>query len=148
MSILLSSSECLKVLGNPNTNESKYMVLFDVPSHLEYGLIPRRIYCNKFMIFPLLVVFQNLIQRGYVGELTEWNGCFNIRGKKSNTSVFSLHAWGLAIDVNAKTNAYGAKPALSEGFVKCFTDAGFDWGGVWAKPDGMHFQLKRELVFK
>ena len=33
------------------------------------------------MIFPLLVVFQNLIQRGYVGELTEWNGCFNIRGK-------------------------------------------------------------------
>ena len=109
MSILLSSSECLKVLGNPNTNESKYMVLFDVPSHLEYGLIPRRIYCNKFMIFPLLVVFQNLIQRGYVGELTEWNGCFNIRGKKSNTSVFSLHAWGLAIDVNAKNKCLWCK---------------------------------------
>ena len=91
MSILLSSSGCLKVLVI-QTQTNQIYGSFDVPSHLEYGLIPRRIYCNKFMIFPLLVVFQNLIQRGYVGELTEWNGCFNIRGKKSNTSVFSLHA--------------------------------------------------------
>ena len=54
----------------------------------------------------------------------------------------SLHSWGVAIDVNAAWNGFGKKPTLSKEFVKCFTDAGFDWGGLWAKPDSMHFQLK------
>ena len=44
--------------------------------------------------------------------------------------------------VNAAWNGFGKKPTLSAGFVKCFTDGGFDWGGLWAQPDGMHFQLK------
>ena len=34
------------------------------------------------------------------------------------------------------------EPTLSAGFVKCFKDAGFDWGGDWSIRDGMHFQLK------
>ena len=46
------------------------------------------------------------------------------------------------IDVNAAWNGFGKKPTLSKEFVKCFTDAGFDWAGTWSKPDGMHFQLK------
>jgi hypothetical protein len=33
-------------------------------------------------------------------------------------------------------------PKLSAGFVKCFTDNGFEWGGYWQRKDGMHFQLK------
>jgi hypothetical protein len=55
----------------------------------------------------------------------------------------SLHSWGLAIDINAATNRFGGKPTMSAELVKCFTDAGFDWGGVWSNPDGMHFQLAR-----
>ena len=54
----------------------------------------------------------------------------------------SLHSWGVAIDVNAAWNPMGKEPKLSQGFVKCFKDAGFDWGGDWDYPDGMHFQLK------
>jgi hypothetical protein len=30
---------------------------------------------------------------------------------------------------------------MSPELVACFKDAGFDWGGEWSKPDGMHFQL-------
>jgi hypothetical protein len=30
---------------------------------------------------------------------------------------------------------------LSPGFVKCFTDNGFEWGGTWKRKDPMHFQL-------
>jgi hypothetical protein len=116
-----------------------------VPTHLEIGLIPKKLYCNRDMVKPLEQAFTNLIQRGFVNELKTWDGCFNIRGKRSNPNSYSLHSWGIAIDVNAATNRQGIKPTLSAGFVKCFTDAGFEWGGNWKMPstDGMHFQLAK-----
>ena len=56
----------------------------------------------------------------------------------------SLHSWGIAIDVNAFENGLGKEPKLSKKFVKCFTDNGWDWGGLWvSRPDGMHFQLSK-----
>jgi len=136
---MLTSAMCLAKYGKPELE--KAMVLWDVPSHLEIGVIPKRIYCNRDMIAPLTQAFQNLIKTGFVKELKTWDGCFNIRNKRGASSA-SLHSWGVAIDVNAAWNGFGKKPTLSAGFVKCFTDSGFDWGGVWSKPDSMHFQLK------
>jgi len=138
---LLTSSDCFKKYGAAELE--KNMVLWDVPTELEIGVIPKKIYCNKDMVKPLALAFQNLIKTGCVKELKTWDGCFNIRKKRGSTST-SLHSWGVAIDVNAAWNGFGKKPQLSAVFVKCFTDAGFDWGGVWSKPDGMHFQLKKD----
>ena len=101
------------------------MTLWDVPTHLEIGVTK---------------AFQNLINTGAVKELKTWDGCFNIRNKRGLSSM-SLHSWGLAIDVNAFENGLNKAPKLSALFVKCFTDAGFTWGGKWLRPDGMHFQL-------
>lgn len=116
------------------------MTLWDVPPELEIGAIPRRLYCNRDLVGPLEQAFKKLIQTGYVSELKTWDGCFNIRKKRGAASP-SLHSWGIAIDLNAAWNGFGKPPVLTPGFVACFTDAGFDWGGVWVKPDGMHFQL-------
>jgi len=140
---MLTAAKCFKKYGDPKTE--KNMVLWDVPKELEVGAIPKRIYCNKDMVKPLTLAFQNLINTGAVSELKTWDGCFNIRGKRGNPESHSLHSWGVAIDVNAATNGYGKKPTLSIVFVHCFTDAGFDWGGLWSVPDGMHFQLKSIL---
>ena len=117
-----------------------FMVLYDVPPRLEIGAIPRRIYCNVHLIKPLERAFENLIRTGKVAELRTWDGCFNIRQKRTGESM-SLHSWGLAIDVNASWNRLGRPPVLSPEFVACFTEAGFEWGGRWKLPDGMHFQL-------
>ena len=137
---MVTSAQALKKYGDP-TKENN-MTLWDVPANLEIGLIPRRIYCNKDLVGPLTNAFTNLIQRGFVNELKTWDGCFNIR-KKRGLSSMSLHSWGIAIDVNAAWNGLGKEPTLSAGFVKCFTDAGFDWGGTWQRKDGMHFQLAK-----
>lgn len=142
---MVTSQQCLKKWGDPTTrhDEGSYMVLWDVPAELEIGVIPKRLYCNRAMVGPLSQAFKNLIQRGFVKELKTFDGCFFIRNKRGLKS-WSLHSWGIAIDVNAAWNALGAKPTLSAGFVKCFTDAGFDWGGLWTnRPDGMHFQLAK-----
>jgi hypothetical protein len=139
---MVTSTECLKKWGDPadSKNEVKYMTLWDVPSHLEIGVIPKRLYCNKLMVGPLMQAFSNLIERGYVKELITFDGCFNVRKKRGLKSL-SLHSWGIAIDVNAAWNGLGKNPKLSAGFVKCFTDCGFTWGGTWTRKDGMHFQL-------
>ena len=135
---MVSSNDCLKKYGDPNLQKS--MTLWDVPTALEIGVIPKRIYCNKDMVQPLAAAFNNLILRGFVNELKTWDGCFNIRKKRGLQSM-SLHSWGIAIDVNAFENGLGKEPKLSPGFVKCFTDAGFEWGGNWKRKDGMHFEL-------
>lgn len=120
------------------------MILWDVPTELEIGVIPKRIYCNRDMVEPLTNAFNALIISGAVNELKTWDGCFNIRRKRGSGTP-SLHSWGVAIDVNAAWNGFGKTPKLSSQFVKCFTSNGFDWGGEWGVPDGMHFQLKRDL---
>ena len=66
----------------------------------------------------------------------------SVSDKYQVLSSQSLHSWGIAIDVNAFENGLNQTPKLSSGFVKCFTDAGFEWGGNWERRDAMHFQLK------
>jgi hypothetical protein len=145
--------------GSPmGSTFKRSLVMWDVPADLEIGVIPRRIYCHKELVKPLEKAFRALIATGPVKELKTWDGCYNprpIRGYEKQWRRFenspspqagarylSTHAWGLAIDVNAFENALGKKPKLSVGFVKCFTDAGFVWGGTFARLDGMHFELK------
>lgn len=135
---MVTSKQALKKYGDPNNQ--KNMILWDVPSNLEIGVIPKKIYCNKDLVEPLKKAFGSLIRTGHVNELKTWDGCFNIRRKRGLASM-SLHSWGLAIDVNAFENQLNQTPKLSLGFVKCFTDAGFDWGGIWKRKDGMHFQV-------
>lgn len=138
---MVTSSDCLKKYGQPAA-DNKCLTIYDVPAELEIGLIPKKIYCNKDLIAPLDKAFRNLIARGFVKEIKTWDGCFNIR-KMRGLSSMSLHSWGVAVDINAFENGLNQVPKLSPGFVKCFTDAGFDWGGTWQRKDGMHFQLAK-----
>lgn len=140
---LLTASDALRLFGDPRLESS--MMLWVVPPHLKVGAVPPRIYCNKLMPAHLSEAFKKLEAAELSRELVTWNGCFNIRPIKSGSS-HSLHSWGLAIDLNAASNGYGAMPTLSKGFVECFESSGFDWGGRWRTPDGMHFQLKREIA--
>lgn len=140
---MVTSAECLKKWGDPTvtTNELKYMTVWDIPSHLEVGVIPKKLYCNKILIGPLMQALSNIIDRGLVDELKTWDGCFNVRKKRGLKSL-SLHSWGIAIDINAAWNGLGKEPTISTRLVKCFTDCGFEWGGNWSRKDGMHFQLR------
>lgn len=136
---MITSAQCQSKYGSPETE--KFMVLWDVPAELEIGTLPNRVYCNRDMVAPLTQAFKNIIERGLVDEVKTWDGCFNIRNKRQGVSR-SLHSWGIAIDINASWNGYGKQPTMSKELVACFEDAGFDWGGRWRKPDGMHFQLR------
>jgi len=136
----VSHKACQAKYGNPE--DQKHMVLWDIPAHLELGVIPKRLYCNRDIVAPLQIAFSNIIDRGLINQLRTFDGCFNIRRKVQGTTP-SLHSWGVAIDINAAWNGYGKKPNMTPQLVACFTDAGFDWGGNWTLKDGMHFQLSK-----
>lgn len=137
---MVTSTQCKNKYGEPEAE--KAMVVWDIPTELELGVIPKKLYCNKDLIGPLSVAFKNIIGRNLLSQLKTWDGCFNIRKKRGQTSP-SLHSWGVAIDINAAWNGFNKKPTMSKELISCFTDAGFDWGGNWTKPDGMHFQLTK-----
>ncbi len=148
---MVTSKDCLARYGPPS-EKNPCMTLWDVPTELEIGIIPKRIFCNKDLIAPLTQALKNLIERGYVSELKTWDGCFNIR-KKRGLDSWSLHSWAVAVDWNAFANPLGLTVAqiiakglvpFTEGFLQCFRDAGFDCGGDWkTRPDRMHFQLSK-----
>jgi len=139
---MVTSANCIKKYGHP-VNPSQWLVTWTVPVSLRVGKIPKRIYCNTDLIAPLSLAFANLIERNFIAELKTWDGCFNIRPMRGGSGNYSLHSWGIAIDVNAKDNPFNGTVSLSDGFVRCFTDAGFDWGGSWLTKDAMHFQLAK-----
>jgi hypothetical protein len=138
---MVTPSMALVKYGAPE--REKNMIMWDIPAHLEVGVIPKKIYCNKDFVKPLEAAISQLINTGHIKELKTWDGCFNIRKQRGSLSKLSLHSWGIAIDVNAAWNGLHKKPTLSSGFVKCFTDNGFTWGGNWRRSDGMHFELSK-----
>lgn len=136
---MITSAMCLKKFGDPVKNEAKHMGAYKVPQLPKF---PAKVYCNHMLAVPLRRAFQNVIDRGLTGLIKSWNGCFNIRKKRAGQSP-SLHSWGMAVDINYIGNEMGEVPEMPPELVACFTDAGFDWGGNWKLPDGMHFQLSR-----
>jgi hypothetical protein len=138
---MITSKQCLAKYGDPVLEKS--MTLWDVPSYLEIGAIPKRLYCNRDLIIPLTNAFSLIVSRNLVSQIKTWDGCFNIRRKRGASSQ-SLHSWGIAIDINAAWNKMGQKPTLSKELVSCFKESGFDWGGDFTTvKDGMHFQLSK-----
>ena len=137
---MITSTQALARYGDARTEAG--MTLLTVPPDLRIGAVPARIYCNRDLVQPLLRAFENLRDANLADEIKTWDGCFNIRSKKVNQSL-SLHSWGLAIDINASWNQLGKTPTLPANVVLCFLEAGFEWGGTWDTPDGMHMQLAR-----
>lgn len=153
----MTTAEAKKRYGLPSqANESKYMVLWQVPAdiqeafkHVRFSALgttgfPKKIYCNKDALHPLWAALQNIIAKGLTKELKTWDGAYVIRPQRGSLTSISMHSWGLAFDVNAAENVFGKKPKMSEAFVLCWLNAGFNWGGSFKAPrtDGMHFELK------
>jgi hypothetical protein len=56
----------------------------------------------------------------------------------------SMHAFGLAFDINTSTNQLGTQGDMHPRVVEILERWGFEWGGRWRpRPDPMHFELVR-----
>ena len=87
------------------------------------------------------------------------SSCFNDR-VIAGTSKISMHALGLAVDINPRLNPYLSPSMIwypdeshidrsdmhpgmfsdTHQMVGAFTERGFEWGGLWERPDYHHFE--------
>lgn len=99
--------------------------------------------CHRALVAPLRRALARLRRQG-LGRLVDpgdYAGCYAPRRIPASGSL-SLHAWGLAFDVNASENPQGRAPRQDPRLVRAFEREGFTWGGRWpTAPDGMHFEL-------
>jgi len=100
-----------------------------------------RSYVNKDAKAPLLQALAYLVERKLWNELKTFDGCYNVRKERGRPLLQSAHSWAMAFDFNAEQNPLGGPSQFSDEFVKCFTDAGFYWGGDFQRPDPQHFTL-------
>lgn len=145
----VKSADALRKYGNPR--DERNMSLWYCPADLRAAnpAIPARIYANNDIHGMLTRALYKCLERGVLGEIKVFDGCFNIRNIRGSGQM-SLHSWGLAIDWNAKNNplgmtfqqalAQGLKP-FSEKFLQCWRDTGWECGGDWTgRADRQHFQ--------
>lgn len=107
------------------------------------------IYCNVDCIEDLEWVFGQIVEHNLAHEIKSYDGCYNLRlirgfvaarDDRSDSMPWSTHSWGVAIDLNAKTNQLGMEPQINRTIVRLFKERGWVWGGDFTRKDGMHFQ--------
>jgi hypothetical protein len=85
-------------------------------------------------------VVHTLAHNGVSG--IEYGGTYNFRLNRNNPNQLSTHTWGIAIDLNPTKCPNGSNPNFQDvRLIAAFREAQFVWGGTWAHPDPMHFQL-------
>jgi hypothetical protein len=102
--------------------------------------------CHRIMIPQLAAALQEIVDSGLASEIrtSDYAGCYVPRFiDRDPRRGLSMHAFGLAVDLNTSTNQLGTRGDMDPGVVQIFLKWGFAWGGVWARPDPMHFELAR-----
>jgi len=100
--------------------------------------------CHRLMI-PRLAGALGEVEKAGLAHLIrrgEYGGCYVPRFiDRDPKKPLSNHAFGLAVDFNVRTNQLGTRGDMDPRIVEVFRRWGFVWGGHWARPDPMHFEL-------
>lgn len=128
--------------GDPDpVYQEKYCSIWKVKD--DFPWFPaNEIFINNDFKAKLNVIFMRLQTAGVHTEIKTFDGCYNERSVRGMQSE-SLHAWALAIDLNAATEKLAQENTnWSAQFIAIFKAAGIFWGGDWnRRKDSMHFAL-------
>ena len=124
--------------------ERRNIVPLDPPFELRdgRGRPLSTIRCHRLVAPALGRVLADLMRRNLCHLVNTFDGCFVARhmGWDPRRSL-SRHAWGIAVDVNARMFPYGPEAAQNRRLVDALKRQGFAWGGEWRTPDPMHFEI-------
>lgn len=153
----MTTQAAIKKYGIPNETGIGYLVRINLPYPMRLAwdtdTTVSTIMCHKLIADRLTSVFNELmVEYGYnkIKELgiDLFGGCFNYR-RMRNGSAWSMHAWGIAIDLDPARNtlketsktARFARPEYKP-MIDIFYKHGFIGLGPEQNRDWMHFETK------
>jgi hypothetical protein len=119
-----------------------------VASNIATGPVPilGSVRCHRIMFPQLTAALDEIADAGLAGEIRpgDYAGCYVPRFiDRDPRRGLSMHAFGLAVDLNVSTNQLNTSGDMHPDVVAIFEKWGFTWGGWWARSDPMHFELNR-----
>ena len=124
--------------------ETNHMGLWRPPTEYNGWIVEwpfKEIYCNKEVMDDLTWIFVEIINQKVVDSIQTFDGCWCVRPIQGSASGrWSLHSFGIALDLNATTNQLNTVGSMSPMIVNIFKYAGWTWGGDFSRKDPMHFQ--------
>lgn len=145
----------IQKFGLPTESGEPYLVMIDLPYPMRIAWdtksTVKRMRCHKIIAEPLKAVFSDLLTAYGQEKIKElgidlFGGCFMFRKMRGGNS-YSVHSWGLAIDLDPDRNrlnetsatARFARPEYKK-MIDIFYKHGFVSLGREANYDWMHFQ--------
>jgi hypothetical protein len=120
------------------------------PAFVHRHIVSRRVpilgavTCHRALFEHLRGALAELSRRGLARLVNpgDYAGCYAPRRIQPRGQL-SLHAWGLAVDLNASANPFLGRSRQDPRLVRTMERHGFTWGGHWpTRPDPMHFELR------
>jgi hypothetical protein len=151
------TSQVVKKYGEPNITGEGYLVKLELPYPMRVAwdleTSVKTIMCHKLIKDKLYAVFVDILAYYGYEKIVElgidlFGGCFNYRHKRGGLD-WSMHAWGIAIDLDparnqlkeTKRTARFARPEYKP-MIDIFYKHGFISLGVEKNFDWMHFEIK------
>ena len=119
-----------------------------VAANIVHGEVPMLgdVTCHRVLFPQLVAALSEIEAEGLARKINvgQYGGCYVPRfiGRDPRRGL-SMHAFGLAVDLNVSQNYYGTRGRMDPQVVAIFEKWGFAWGGRWSEPDPMHFELER-----
>ncbi|MBK7882512.1 MAG: M15 family metallopeptidase [Chitinophagaceae bacterium] len=119
--------------------QQKFCEIWEIKK--EFPWFPKdKVFINKDFRKKITIAFKALEEKGLHKEIKTFDGCYVDRLSRG-LKVKSLHAWAMAIDLNAAANPLGGPIKFSVAFLQTMKDCGIYCGAYWKRKDGMHFAL-------
>lgn len=153
----MTTKEIIKKYGKPNETGAGYLVTINLPYPMrlswDLDIKVTRMSCHRLLAGKFLAVFNDLLKHYGLKEIQRlgidiFGGCFNYR-KMRGGNAWSLHSWGIAIDLDPARNTLKetnktARFARQEykTMIDIFYKHGFISLGRERNYDWMHYEAK------
>jgi len=153
----MTTQQVVKKYGPANVTGEGYLVKIDLPYPMriawDIDTTVKTMMCHKLVADKFKAIFNDLLVHYGYNKIKElgidlFGGCFNYR-KMRGGSAWSMHSWGIAIDLDPARNqlketSKTARFARLEykPMIDIFYSHGFIGLGPEENRDWMHFQIK------
>jgi hypothetical protein len=146
--------DCMSFYGRPGTNQVRLNLPYQMRIAWDLDQKITSFQCHQKVAVPMRRIFQRTLEHyGYEEikrlRLDLWGGTLNVRKMRGGSS-WSMHSWGIAVDIDPDRNALRStskSASLARPEYKKFWEFVYDEGaislGIERNYDWMHWQFAR-----